>query len=89
MGKTAGETSLRESINQHVDPLEPSVRRGERRPAWPRNAVGEDWSRLRRRTDGANYAVARLSWQELTRSRIAVSTASGCDIIGTWSLSIS
>ena len=47
------------------------------------------WSRLRRRKDRTNYAVATLSWQELTRSRIAVSTASGCDIMGTWSLSIS
>ena len=36
----------------------------------------------------ANYAVAKVPWRDVTRLRIAVSTTSGWESIGTWLLSI-
>ena len=37
--------------------------------------------------DGANYAVAGVLWRVAARLRIAVSTTSGWESIGTWLLS--
>ena len=37
--------------------------------------------------DGANYAIAGVLWRVAARLRIAVSTTSGWESIGTWLLS--
>jgi hypothetical protein len=64
-----------------------SVRRG-RRP--PRLTAEPCWRGLvvvAVAEDGANYAIAGVLWRVAARLRIAVSTTSGWESIGTWLLS--
>ena len=76
-------------MNQHdVDPLW-AIGQAERTP--PRRTEEPCWRGLvvvaPSQGDGANYAIAGVLWRVAARLRIAVSTTSGWESIGTWLLS--